>query len=417
MEALSKRIRGLRSTGGVIAVAMIVMNVATYGFTIIVAHVLGPRSYGEFIAVLNTLMVVSVASLGLQATAARRISAAPDHVAQIEGAIMGVTYRASAGLGLLLLALSPVIDIALRLDSLVTAALVAFSAVPLTVMGGQAGILQGERRWTALALLYLAAGVPRLVIGTTLILWRATEVWALAGVAVGFCVPVAVGWWVLRHERDPGETSREHRGVAVLGESLHNSQALFAFFALGNIDIVVARNVLSDHDSGLYAAGLILTKAMLFLPQLAVVVAFPAMARVEDRWRALVRSLVFVSALGSCGTLAAWLLAGPATILVGGAAFAEVRPLLWGFAALGTVLSMVQLLVYSVLARQGRRSVYLVWLALAAVVLLGLTTSTVGGLVWTILTVDGALLVVLWAATMHASRRRAAEPAATTTRT
>ena len=54
----------------------------------------------------------------------------------------------------------------LRLDSLVTAALVALAAVPLTVMGGQAGILQGERRWLALAVVYVASGVPRLVIGT-----------------------------------------------------------------------------------------------------------------------------------------------------------------------------------------------------------------------------------------------------------
>ena len=55
-------------------------------------------------------------------------------------------------------------------------------------------------------------------------------------------------------------------------------QALLAFFALSNADIVVARNVLDGHDAGLYAGGLILTKAVLFLPQFVVVVAFPSMA-------------------------------------------------------------------------------------------------------------------------------------------
>ena len=42
-----------------------------------------------------------------------------------------------------LLVLSPVIDRLLRLDSLPTAALVAIASIPFTVMGGQAGILQG----------------------------------------------------------------------------------------------------------------------------------------------------------------------------------------------------------------------------------------------------------------------------------
>ena len=46
----------------------------------------------------------------------------------------------------------------LRLDSLPTALLVAVAAVPLTYMGAQAGVLQGEQRWEPLALVYLSAG-------------------------------------------------------------------------------------------------------------------------------------------------------------------------------------------------------------------------------------------------------------------
>jgi O-antigen/teichoic acid export membrane protein len=402
---LTGRVRALVGTSAGIAVAMMVMNVATYGYTILVAHVIGPRSYGEFIAVMNTLMVVGVASFGLQATAARRISAAPGHVGQIEAAIMRVTYRAAVGLGLLLLALAPVIDRLLRLDSLATAALVAFSAVPLTVMGGQAGTLQGERRWAALAAVYIAAGVPRLVLGTALVTWRPNEVWALVGVAIGFCAPVVVGWWALRHQREPGARSHEHRSLAILRESLHNSQALFAYFALTNVDILVARNVLSDHDSGLYAAGLILTKALMFLPQIVVVVAFPSLVTAQKRRRALLRSSGLVALLGAVGTLAAWLLADLAMVFVGGEQFTEIRDNLWVFAVLGTVLSLVQLLVYAVLARQGRRSVSFVWLALVSVVVGGLTTTTLTGLVSVVIVVDGVLLLVLVAVSGHLMRQ------------
>ena len=52
-----------------------------------------------------------------------------------------------------------------------------------------------------------------------------------------------------------------------------------------NCDVVLARTVLDEHDAGLYAAGLILTKAMLFLPRFVVVVTFPSMATAHERRR------------------------------------------------------------------------------------------------------------------------------------
>ncbi len=384
------------SGGGTIAVAMGVMNISTYGYTILVARVVGPSSYGAFLATMSLLMVVSVVALGLQVTAARRIAADQGHVAQIERSVTRVTLRASLALGLFLLLLTPLINRTLRLDNLSIAILVAASAVPMTIMGGQAGILQGERRWTALGWLYVAAGVPRLVIGAGLLVWRPTEFWALMSVFISFCVPVVVGWWVLRHQRPDSSTSDEHRGMAILRESVHNGQALFAYFALSSVDIIVARNVLSDHDSGLYAAGLILTKAILFLPQFVIIIAFPAMSTTLNRRRALVRGLSLVAALGVVAALATWILSGLAMVFVGGAKYAEVESQLWIFAILGTALSLVQLLVYSVLARQGRRSVLIVWAGLALVVGFGLMADSIESLVVIVLTVDLAVLAALF---------------------
>lgn len=378
-----------------IAVSMAIMNVATYGFVIVASPLLGTEGYGALAASLNLMLVVSVGALGLQATAARRISADPQHVAQIEDSILRVTYRAAAALGLLLLVLSPLIQRVLGLDHFGTALVIAVSAVPMTLMGGLAGILQGERRWAALGAVYIAAGVPRLLIGGAFIAWRPTEFWSLVGVGISFWAPVVVGWWALRHQRQPHTRSAEHTGMSMLKESISNGQALFAFFALSSVDIIVARNVMSDHETGLYASGLILTKAMLFLPQFVVIVAFPTMATGSGRRKALVVSLALVAALGSVGTLAAWLLSGIAIRFVGGADYAEVEARLWIFAILGTLLSMIQLLIYSVLARQGTRSVYVVWLALLTLVGVGLTTETVLGLVTTVVAVDVALLLVL----------------------
>jgi O-antigen/teichoic acid export membrane protein len=239
----------------------------------------------------------------------------------------------------------------------------------------------------------------------------------MLGIAVSAVCPAVVGWLALRHRARrsddapaAGPTDRRHPTADILRETAHNSQALLAFFALSNADIVVARHALDGHQAGLYAAGLILTKAMLFLPQFVVVVAFPDLATEQGRRPALLRSLGLVAVLGVVGIAGAFLLPGLALAFVGGAAYTQVSDQLWLFAVLGTVLSMLQLLVYAVLARSGRRPVLLVWVAFAVLILGGLRASTVTGLLATVLTVDSLLLVallltdVLW--------RRLPEPAA-----
>jgi O-antigen/teichoic acid export membrane protein len=395
VSAISSTRRTRAYDGSAVAVATSVMNVATYGFTMLAARIIGPSEYGAFVACLNLLVVLQVVALGLQATAARRIAVDLHHVATIEGAILRMTTRVSAGVGGLLLLLVPAVDALLNLDSLATATVVALAAVPLTLAGGQAGILQGERRWGALAVFYLAGGVPRLAVGTAIILWRPDATSAILGVGIGYLFPLMVGWWALRHRRTPESIATEHSARSMLVESAHNAQVLFAFFALSSVDIMIARQVLDDLDAGLYASGLIMAKVMLFLPQFVVVVAFPDMASPASRRRALVRSLLLVAALGALMVLAARVLSGLAMVFVGGAEFGEVEDLLWLFAVLGTLLAMLQLQVYAVLARQGRRTVVLVWAALAAVVVLGLRTDSVVGLVSVVVVVDGVLLAVL----------------------
>ena len=392
------RATAVMHTGAGIAVAMGVMNLATYGFTMLAAAGLGPREYGALGATMNLLLVVSVGSLGLQATAARRISAHPGDVHRIERQVRRLVWRVSLGLGAALVLLSPVVDRLLRLDDPRLAVLVGVTAVPLTLVGGYAGILQGERRWYSLSMVYLTNGLPRLVVGVVLLAWAPSAFSAFVGVTLGAFVPVAVGWWALRSrgEEEPGAaTGTDHGGRAILRETLHNSQALLAYFALSNLDVVVARNALDRHDAGLYAGGLIMAKMLTFLPQFVVVVAFPAMAAGAERTRALTRSLVGVGGVGLVASAGVGLLSPLALGLVGGAEYAEIQDLLWVFALLGTLLALLQLVVYSVLARQGQRSAYVVWGALAALVLGGLQTSSVVGLLLWVCMVDAALLAVL----------------------
>ncbi len=387
---------------GLIAIAIGVMNVTTYGFTIIAARVLGPSTYGAVAGLMATLMVISVLQLGIQATAARRVASDPDHRVEIERAVMAVTYRIAFALGALLLLASPLLVVLLRLDGLPPALLVAAAAVPLTITGGQAGVLQGERRWAALSLIYLSLGVGRLLLGAGLILARPTELMAMTGVAVGLGLSAVLGAVVLRGPREQRAPVEMHRPRVVLRESLHNGFALLAFFALSNADIIVARNLFSAPDAGLYAAGLILSKAVLFLPQFVVVISFPTLSGTTGRRRALGLSLALVATLGALATTITWLLPQLALVFVGGSAFAPIQDQLWLFALIGTALSMLQLLLFSELARQGRRTTWFLGGALVLMVVVALlAVDTVGGLVLLVVLVDSGLALLLVGAALR----------------
>ena len=401
MTSSTERPASIRHRGAAVAIAMAVTNVATYLYTALAARLLGPKDYGALASLMAVLLVVSVIQLGIQTTAARRISADPGHVGQIEREILSLTYRGAVLIGLGLLLLTPVIDRLLKLESLATASMVAFAAVPLTISGGQLGILQGERRWWPVSAIYVASGVPRLVVGTALILWRPNELTAMLGVVIGLVVPVLLGLYALRPTRAPGRVSEHHSTRPIIREILVNSQALLAFLTLSNCDVIVARNILGEHDAGLYAGGLILTKAMLFLPQFVVVVAFPSMSTAHERRRALFRGLTLIFGLGTVGVLGCAALPQLALIFVGGAEYAEIEDRLWLFATLGTVLSLLQLLIYAVLARQGTRSVYLVWVALAAVLVIGWQATSLWGLLMVVIVVDSVLFLALLAISMR----------------
>jgi O-antigen/teichoic acid export membrane protein len=405
----ASRSRQLLRGGAAIAVAMGVMNVTTYAFTILAARLLGPAEYGALAAVMGLLLVVNVLSLGLQATGARRVSATPHDLTHIERQVMSASYRSALALGVLIVVASPLLATLLHLDTWLVPLMVAVTAVPLTVMGGQAGVLQGERRWAPLALIYLSVGVGRLAFGAIALVVHATTLSAMVGVAVGAVAPAVIGAMALRHPdrqqapADGGErvTAAAPTRGGVVSETLHNSHALLAFFALSNVDVVTARITLAEHQAGLYAGGLILAKAVLFLPQFVVVLAFPSMAD-DAGGSTRLKSLLMVLGLGLVSVVGAALLPTIAVEFVGGGEYQAIASLLWVFAGLGTLLCMLQVMVYDMVARQLRRVVFLIWAALVAVLCTIPFVDSVREWLLVVVGVDSTLLATL----LLVSRRR-----------
>lgn len=420
MSGSKSTLRELLRSGAGVAIAMAVMNVGTYGFTLVAARMLGPREYSAVAALMGLLLVINVLSLGLQATGARQVAATGGNRDDIENRIMVTSRRSAWALGGFCLLLSPAVVFGLSLDSWLPAILVALTGIPLTIMGGQAGIFQGEKNWTPLAAIYLTVGVGRLGLGAVGLMIRPDATGAMAGVLVGAVLPALVGGFVLRRRRGARPETSQIRSV--LAEVGHNSHALLAFFALTNADVVLARAVLDSHFAGLYAGGLILTKAVLFLPQFVVVIVFPSMAG-DSAPRMYLKGMALVGGIGAFATAGAWLVGrwavfGPdgdkrslVVEFVGGAEYADIDARLWLFALLGTLLAMMQVMVYEVVARQNRVGVYTVWAGLAVLLAAVAITHSTLELLGLVLAVDVLVLIVL---VLTAGRGRSPAPVPTT---
>jgi O-antigen/teichoic acid export membrane protein len=376
---------------------MLLMNLGTYAFTIAAARLLGPSSFGALSALVGILIIGNVVSLGLQATGARRIAEGRSARARVEHGVLRLGRFAGLGLFLLLSVISPVLAEILNIASPLPVVLAGIALAPVTVVGSQLGILQGERRWSALALVYLCSGFGRVVCGLTAILLRPDVVGAMVGVTAGTVFPAVVGAFALRRTAATSPHSPDDESARSLAlEIAHSSHMLFAFFVLSNLDVLLARIVLTDHDSGLYAAGLIVAKACLFLPQFVVIVMFPDMA--EHSRSAAVRrhALAAVGALGGIAIAATWLLQDLVVSFVGGPAYAEIGSIAWLFAAVGVTFAWLQILVYGSLASRQPVAVVALWAAAIALAFMALSwASTVTTLVGTVLAV-ALTLVAGW---------------------
>jgi O-antigen/teichoic acid export membrane protein len=197
----------------------------------------------------------------------------------------------------------------------------------------------------------------------------------------------------------------------VLREVAHNSHALLAFFALSNADVIIARSRLDEHQAGLYAAGLILAKAVLFLPQFVVVIAFPSMSKQGGGRRMHLLSLGAVLAIGMATVLGVAVLSRLAVSFVGGPAYSDLQSQLWLFAVLGTLLAMIQLMVYDVVARQHQQMVFVVWAALVGLACVAPAVGSLTFLITVVVGIDLLLFLVLLVVSLRRPVPTRTEPA------
>ncbi|MFI5734693.1 polysaccharide biosynthesis protein [Kribbella sp. NPDC051587] len=372
MNSVTEPRHSFLRSAAVVAVGMAIMNVAAYGFTLIGTHRLVPEQFGAITALLGLLLIGNVASLGLQATGARRLATQSDD-GSLAHAMLQAGRRTAAGLTVVCLLATPLIMWLLHIDSVLAVLLLAPTLAGLTLMGSQLGVLQGSQRWTELAAVYTSVGLGRLAFGGGALFIHPSLDSAMIGLALGAVVPPVLGSVFLR-----GASGGTPAAVkSLLLETAHGTHTLLAFFVIANADVLLARGLLDGTHSGYYAAGVIVAKACLFLPQFVIVIVFPSLANSPGDTAKLRRAILAVAGLGVCTVLGTLVLPDLVVKVIGGPEkYGSLGPYTWLFAIAGSAYAVLQMVVYAAIAQQEKRAALVIWaglvvLAATAVIVLG----------------------------------------------
>lgn len=395
--------RSLASHTVVVAIALGIAQVAAYAVSVIAARALGPDEFGILAALLGILLIGSVLAMGIQAVAARRLvlldpSSRPGAARSMlrDGLIGGIAVAVAA------LAVSPLLMWLLRLDAWASLLLAALAFIPLTWAGAQYGVAQGRESYRRLAAVYAVVGLGRGLGGVAGALTSGTVLGTMLGLALGTALGALVGRLLVA----PLADAPRERLDGFFAEAGHATHALLALFVLTNIDVLLARALLTADQAGLYGVGAVIAKIAFWLPQFVSVVAFPRFADTR-RGRATVVSLLAIAVIGAVviGVTAA--MPGFVVFAVGGAAYADLVPIAWLFAAIGGAFALAQALLLTRVAQDDRRAVVAVWAA--AALLVGLATlvlpHSIEGLALSALAAGLTLTVVGLLVTVHQLRR------------
>ena len=433
----------------VLAVGMAVANAGNYGFNLVMAFLLGPEAYGALAALLALVLVGSVPGLALQAVVARRTALAGGPVWPGRRWLAG---RAGLGLALLTVVAGPGLMLFLHLGSAAPVLWLALALAPTPLLFAVQGLLQGRERFGALAAVMVAGAGVKLAIGLVLVAAGLGVSGAMAGVAAGailaalaglrLAAPAPLGTVepgaVAPGSVDPGAVDNQpppSAGSATLPvgapplevggaarpevggaarpegagaarpaagwwrEVATATTGLLGLFLLANLDVLLARHYLDRAAAGRYALGAVVAKIAFWAPQFVVTVVFPRLVGGADPRRLVGGSALVIGGFGGllAAALAVAALAGLAVPVLGGG-YAGLGPLLPLFAALGTGLALVQLLLFEGIATRDRRMGRAVAVALVAEVALvaGPLHGSVGEVAGAALAVVTALAAAGW---------------------
>lgn len=340
-------------------------NATNYASNLIFGRLLTPASYGELTALLSLTVILAVPAGAAQIVVADKLAEmtaagrgdrvnwlaryASGHIIVISIAV-GVVYGACIPLLIELLDLQAPGPAIAALPLLVTTLL-----LPVAY-----GFLQGLERFYALGVATLGVAAGRVVFGVPWASAGGGAGGALAGQAIATAVVVVAITWLLRDRLKRDGTGAGRAGALRRPDSraLLASGAFIAFALLSNLDVLLAKAILSPDESGQYAALATIGKMILFLPTAIALVMVPNAARARqggDQAAVLRVAGLITAGVGILVVIPAALEPSLLLKLMFGNEYTDAASGVLPMALAGAGLGVINLLVIYTVAMQDRR--------------------------------------------------------------
>jgi O-antigen/teichoic acid export membrane protein len=364
----------------VVGVGLAVPQVLAYAASVIAARLLIPAEFGAFGAMQGITAIGTPIGLAIQAIAARRLV---KNSANKHHDLLRFGLEISIAVMLVTLLISYPLSSIFNIDYLVLVLTIG-SIAPMVFLNTQLGIAQGKELYLKLASIYIAFGIGR-SISAIVGLFIYPE---LISVGIGFfggtLLSALVAHFILGNSKKFWKTRRTENSIKELWKA---TQALFALYVLVNIDILLARIVLSPEQSGTYAVGMLVAKIAFFMPQAITVVLFPKMGRNDSS--ALRLAVLGTGLIGSLYVGVCYFASEFVVNAIGGSGYEELYSEVWLFAVEGSLFAILQVLLYGRIAREDTKVSILLWIgSILATISVWLITSD------TVVTVVSALIGV-----------------------
>jgi O-antigen/teichoic acid export membrane protein len=252
-----------------LAAAAMAANVVAVAFTVIFTRILGADRYGSLAALLNLTIVLFVPGSALQVAAAREGS-----IGRLgRGRELSATlHRWTRQMLVVLLLVSLVSALAreqiaalLNISQEWAAAAVPATAALWMLLSIERGLLQAARAYRAVGLSVVLEALGRLFVALALV-GALGVTGAYLGTLFSVAIAAAVLLVVLRRRLGlPSAHSARHPLRELLRDAAIPITVLTLVAAVQNVDVIVARHVLTEHTAGVYAAAVVAAKALVWI--------------------------------------------------------------------------------------------------------------------------------------------------------
>ncbi len=372
----------------VLFASLVLVNGGNYLFNLILGRWLGPEAFADLSLIVTLMLMVTFVTVTFQLTAAHFAavySQTPDDTRlAAHGRWLGRQGWLLGCAGLLIMAGgAPIWQRFFHMQSGWPFVILGLGLPVYFAQGVGRGLLQGEARFSRLALSYHAEMVVRVLVGLGLVALGG----AVGGAVLALSLSFVATWLVVRRpSKATVELSRSEQ-LAVLRYAGPIVVLQIGQILINNSDILLVKRFFPAALAGQYAAVALIGRVIFFATLPVVTIIFPLVAQRrasgESHRHLLALGLGAVAVVSTVISLFTLMAPNLTLRLLFGAAYVGAAPLLWPYSVATALFALANVVVtYRLSLNSGTGSLMTVAAGLVQVVALSLFHTNLAQVIW-----------------------------------